>query len=156
MMNKMYDILNEMNNIINKYKIFENYDQKLLICYLIIVYCFFMIYFYVKSNKVEQVKYELDDQTVLNYIEKRSYDNDNNFNKFFSILEKIVVPYKGDIVYLRNGKWKDYFGSITKYNESDDTYNIKIYKNLNPDYSEYPKRKIIRNRDEFVVDRYLN
>ena len=155
-MNKVYDLLNEMNDIIYKYNISENYDQKLIICYLIIVYCFFMIYFYLKNNKVEQVKHELDDQTVLNYIEKKSYDYDNNFINFFSILEKIVGPYKGDIVTLKYGKWKNYFGLITKYNELDNTYNIKIQKNLNPDYSEYPKRKIVRNRDEFIVDRYLN
>jgi len=155
-MNKVYDLLNEMNSIIDEYKIFENYDKKLLICYLIIVYCFLMLYFYLKNNKVEPVRYELDDQTVLNYIERKSYDCDNNFKNFFSILEKIVTPYKGDIVSLRYGKWKNYFGLITKYNELDDTYNIKIFKNLNPDQSEYPKHKIVRNRDEFIVDRYLN
>ena len=155
-MNKVYDLLNEMNSIIDEYKIFENYDKKLLICYLIIVYCFLMLYFYLKNNKDEPVRYELDDQTVLNYIERKSYDCDNNFKNFFSILEKIVTPYKGDIVSLRYGKWKNYFGLITKYNELDDTYNIKIFKNLNPDQSEYPKHKIVRNRDEFIVDRYLN
>ena len=155
-MNKVYDLLNEMNSIIDEYKIFENYDKKLLICYLIIVYCFLMLYFYLKNNKVEPVRYELDDQTVLNYIERKSYDCDNNFKNFFSILEKIVTPYKGDIVSLKYGKWKNYFGLITKYNELDDTYNIKIFKNLNPDQSEYPKHKIVRNRDEFIVDRYLN
>ena len=155
-MNKVYDLLNEMNSIIDEYKIFENYDKKLLICYLIIVYCFLMLYFYLKNNKVEPVRYELDDQTVLNYIERKSYDCDNNFKNFFSILEKIVTPYKGDIVSLKYGKWKNYFGLITKYNELDDTYNIKIFKNLNPDQSEYPKHKIVRNRDEFIVDKYLN
>ena len=155
-MDKVYNLLNEVITYVNKYNIIEKFNQMNEVSYLFLSFCLINLYFYFKKPNIKIIKAELDDSTVLNYIEKKSLDYDNNFKKFFRVLEKIIVPYKGDIVYLRNGKWKNYFGLITKYNESDDTWNIKIHKNLNPETNNIPKKKIIRNRIDFTVDRFLN
>lgn len=156
MMDRVYNLLNEVITYVSKYNLIEKCNKVNIIRYLFLSFCLIKLYFYFKKPNIKIIKKELDDFIVLDYIEKKSYDYDNNFRSFFRVLEKIVVPYKGDIVYLRNGKWKNYFGLITKYNESDDTWNIKIHKNLNPETNNYPKRKIIRNRNDFIVDRFLN
>ena len=63
------------------------------------------------------------------------------------------MPDKGDYVILRNGRWDNLLGKITRYNE-DDTYNIKITKTLNPYNNDIPKRRITRERDNFVIEKY--
>ena len=82
------------------------------------------------------------------------YIEDNIWkNNFFQTVRKIVVPDKGDYVILRNGRWDNLLGKITRYNE-DDTYNIKITKTLNPYNNDIPKRRITRERDNFVIEKY--
>jgi hypothetical protein len=85
---------------------------------------------------------------VYEYIE----DNIWQYN-FWETIHKIVVPDKGDYVILQNGRWDNLYGQITRYNE-DDTYNIKITKKLNPYNNDFPKRRITRERDEFIIEKY--
>ena len=84
---------------------------------------------------------------LLNLLEEVSYDT--------SIREKcrkILFPDKGEVVTLLNGKWSNLIGHITKYNNKDDNYNIKIYKSDNPNTNVIPKRRLFRDRIDFIVN----
>lgn len=89
----------------------------------------------------------------------------NNNNKLLNLLEevsyntstrekcrKILFPDKGEVVTLLNGKWSNLIGHITKYNNEDDNYNIKIYKSDNLNTNVIPKRRLFRNRIDFIVN----
>ena len=84
---------------------------------------------------------------LLNLLEEVSYDT--------SIREKcrkILFPDKGEVVTLLNGKWSNLIGHITKYNNKNDNYNIKIYKSDNPNTNVIPKRRLFRDRIDFIVN----
>ena len=95
------------------------------------------------SNKTKS----MTNEQVYEYIEQNIWRD-----SFFSKLYKILIPDIGDTVVLRHGRWSNLSGRITKCN-SKNSYNIKLTKSLNPYHNDIPKKRIIRHRDEFYVDK---
>ena len=125
-----------------------NMEHKYMTWYIFFAYIFLMFLVrYLLTKKPEIIKSEIDNDIVLNYIESES-----NNTRFFNFINKVINPDKGDIVFICDGKWKNYYGEITKYNSTVNNYNIKLHKNLNFDKTQFPKKKLVRNRDQFIVD----
>lgn len=123
-------------------------EHKYMVGYLFLAYLFFMLlirYFFTRKPVI--IKSEIDNDIVLDYIEGRSSNT-----RFFNFIDKVINPDKGDVVFICDGKWKDYYGEITKYNSVFNNYNIKLHKNLNYGKTQFPKRKLTRNRDQFIVE----
>jgi len=95
------------------------------------------------SNKTKS----MTNEQVYEYIEQNIWRD-----SFFSKLYKILIPDIGDTVVLRHGRWSNLSGRITKCN-SKNSYNIKLTKSLNPYHNDIPKKRIIRHREDFYVDK---
>ncbi|VVU95172.1 hypothetical protein CPAV1605_897 [seawater metagenome] len=71
----------------------------------------------------------------------------------FQELTSIIMPKKGDFVKIIGGKrWIGAIGKITS-TDTDNTFNIKMYKKYNPDFgNDIPKFNLKnRHRDYFSV-----
>lgn len=142
----------------NMINILDNLNEKILLTinnlnlgnflYMYIFGSFLVILGILFSLLPQNKTSSMTNDQVYEYIEDNIWKNN-----FFQTVRKIVVPDKGDYVILRNGRWDNLLGKITRYNE-DDTYNIKITKTLNPYNNDIPKRRITRERDNFVIEKY--
>jgi len=133
-------------DLINNISENTEYKQYFSLAFLLFI-TFLFLYFIDKFVLVESKKKNLTEYEVYDYIEENIYDN-----IFYRNLIKLITPDKGDVVTLKDGRWGNLFGKITRYNYEDSSYNIKITKKLNPNNSDFPKRIINRDRDEFYTN----
>lgn len=122
----------------------NEYNNPFFLIYLI---SGFLLFFSFLSLFTEKNKQQISKVELLDYLEEMSYD-ENLVEK----CRKVLFPTKGDVVTILTGKWRNLTGHITKYNFDDDLYNIKIYKSDNFDTRQIPKRRILRNRSDFIVN----
>lgn len=122
----------------------NEYNNPFFIIYLI---SGFLLFFSILSLFTEKTEHQINDDQLLNYLEEISYDND-----LLEKCRKVLFPDKGDVVTLLGGKWTNLVGHITKYNHEEDDYNIKVYKSDNLNTNIIPKRRIFRNRSDFMVN----
>lgn len=134
------NITNTMNNLF-----IDNFNN----IYLFLALSFGYLVILKICNLLFSTNNRITDSEIYDYLEDNIWDN-----SFEKIIRKIVLPMKGDYVILQNGRWDNQVGKITRYNDYDDTYNIKITKKLNPDNNNIPKRIITRERDDFIVNKY--
>ena len=83
-------------------------------------------------------------EIVYDYI--KNHIDDCNFQKQ---IIKLLDPNIGNQVVMKNGKWQNLIGKITHINE-DNTFNIKITKNLNGNVA-VPTKVISRARNDFNI-----
>lgn len=122
----------------------NEYNNPFFVIYLV---SGFLLFFSLLTLVTESDNKQINENEVLQYLEECSFNN-----SLLQKCRKILFPDKGDTVILLNGKWKNLIGHITKYNSEYNDYNIKVYKNDNPDTNVIPKRRIFRSRNEFVVN----
>lgn len=137
----------DMNSILNNV---ETLIQELHLGNFLYIYLFlsFLVIFGIlmalsPSNKTKS----MTNEQVYEYVEQNIWKE-----SFFSKLYKILIPDIGDTVVLRHGRWSNLSGRITKCN-SKNSYNIKLTKSLNPYHNDIPKKRIIRHREDFYVDK---
>jgi len=133
----MDNLLNSTN--FNYDNIITNFDLNLTILFTFLIT--FMVISFFNINTSNEVKVN---DMILDYVENNITDN-----SFYKSIIKIVSPDKGDIVILKYGRWNNLLGKVTRYNFEDNSYNIKVTKNLNPNNNDIPKRVINRDRDDF-------
>lgn len=128
---------------LSDYNINEFNNQFFMIYLIIGLLLFFGFLTFFKDKNSEQN----NNKEFLNYLEEISY-NKNLLEK----CRKILFPNKGETVTILSGKWKDLIGHITKYNDNENQYNIKIFKSDNLNTNLVPKRRISRKRSDFIVN----
>ena len=128
---------------LSDYNINEFNNQFFMIYLIIGLLLFFGFLTFFKDKNSEQN----NNKEFLNYLEEMSY-NKNLLEK----CRKILFPNKGETVTILSGKWKDLIGHITKYDDNENQYNIKIFKSDNLNTNLVPKRRISRKRSDFIVN----
>jgi hypothetical protein len=87
----------------------------------------------------------LNKDEVLEFVDE--HIDDYEFRQDVSCLTN---PRIGEIVENLSRPWYGTLGYVTKIND-DDTYNIKVTKSLNPEYSRVPKRVITKYSEEVCL-----
>ena len=150
--NYIYNIYNKMQTYFNKDLIECGLDECARGCIFGRIYSACVIF----PKDINELDLQIKDskklskkkrEQVYEYIEQNIWRD-----SFFSKLYKILIPDKGDTVVLRHGRWSNLSGRITKCN-SKNSYNIKLTKSLNPYHNDIPKKRIIRHREDFYVDK---
>ena len=121
----------------------NQYNNPFFLIYL----CSGLLLFFSILSLYGEKRPKFDGNKLLHILEEVSYDDDT-----LEKCRKVLFPDKGEVVTLLNGKWRNLIGHITRYNYEDNSYNIKVYKSDNPDTNQVPKRRIFRNRIDFVVN----
>ena len=88
---------------------------------------------------------KLNKKEILQFVDSNL--DDYQFRQDVSDLTK---PRVGEVVESVTGPWFGMLGYVTRINE-DDSYNVKVTKTLNPDFSRVPKRVITKFGEELEL-----
>ena len=88
---------------------------------------------------------KLNKREILDFVE----DNIDDY-EFRQNVSDLTKPRVGEVVENLTVPWYGMLGYVTRINE-DESYNVKVTKTLNPDFSRVPKRVITKFGEELEL-----
>lgn len=88
---------------------------------------------------------KLNKSDILEFVD----DNINDY-EFRQDVVDLTRPRVGEVVENISSPWFGMLGYVTRINE-DESYNVKVTKTLNPDFSRVPKRVITKFSEELEL-----
>ena len=88
---------------------------------------------------------KLNKKEILEFVD----DNIDDY-EFRQDVADLTKPRVGEVVENISSPWFGMLGYVTRINE-DDSYNVKVTKTLNPDFSHVPKRVITKFGEELEL-----
>ena len=88
---------------------------------------------------------QLNKSEILDFV-----DNNINDYEFRQDIVDLTRPRVGELVENISRPWFGMLGYVTRINE-DESYNVKVTKTLNPEFSRVPKRVITKFSEELEL-----